>query len=190
MGIIDSAVSAPRKGLVLILCGALCACAQLPRLFKAADPLTADQHFRLGSAYEARGLQDEAVRQYQRAVRLNRADPEAWVALGNVQFKRGDYSRAEDDYLHALNISPLHAGALNNLAMTYLAQDKKLKEAEALAKTALRQKGPLKPYILDTLANFYERERRYPEARASAAQAAAAAATSRGNALPSPPESL
>ena len=189
MGIANPAVKGLKKFLVLLVCGALSACANIPHLFKAADPLTADEHFRLGSAYEAEGLQDAAVRQYQRAVRLNPSDPEPWVALGNIKFKRGNFSLAEGDYLRALNISPFHAGAQNNLAMTYLAQNKNLKEAERLAKSALRQTGPLQPYVLDTLANIYEHERRFPEARAAAAQAAAAA-TSRGITLPLPPENL
>jgi tetratricopeptide (TPR) repeat protein len=184
----------PRLG--LLLCGALCACADLRHEFKPADPLSADDHFRLGAAYEAEGLQDDALRQYQRAARLNRANPELWVALGNIKFKRGEFSRAEEDYLHALDISPVHAGAQNNLAMTYLAQNKNLPEAERLAKAALRHRGPLQPYVLDTLAKIYEAEGRFPEARAAAARAAAAAEaaaeaeSSSRLALPSPPESL
>ena len=175
MGIADHAVPRVRTGAALLLCGALCACANLPRVFKPADPLTAEDHFRLGSAYEAQGLQDDAMRQYQRAAKLNPADPEVWMALGNIKFKFGEYSRAEDAYLRVLNLSPFHAGAQNNLAMAYVAQHIKLKEAERLAKSALRQKGPLQPYVLDTLAKIYEAERRFPEARAAAAKAAAAA---------------
>ena len=158
-------------------------------MFKPADPLTAEEHFRLGYAYETRGLRDDAARQYEKAIRLNPNDPEAWVALGNIEFKRKDYPLAEEDYLRALNISEFNAGALNNLAMTYLAQNKKLKEAERLAKTALHAKGPLQPYVLDTLANIYDREERYPESRAAEAQAATAAASS-GIPFPPPPESL
>ena len=174
MGIINPAVPRLRKIAALLICGALCACAGFPRVFKPADPLSADEHFRLGSAYEAQGLPDDAAKQYQRAARLNPANPEVWLALGNIQFKYGEYGRAEDDYLRVLNLSPFHAGAQNNLAMTYVARHKKLKEAEHLAKAALRQKGPLQPYVLDTLAKIYEAERRFPEARAAAAQAAAA----------------
>lgn len=180
--------------LVLLACCALCACAHADRLFKPADPLSADDHFRLGAAYEAEGLQDDALRQYQRVLRLNRANPEAWVAIGNIKFKRGEYSRAEEDYLSALNVSPSHAGAQNNLAMTYLAQKKNLKEAERLAKGALRHRGPLQRYVLDTLAKIYEAEGRYPEARAAAAQAEAAAkraeAMASSDGIVPPPEPL
>ena len=183
---------APRLG--LLLCAALCACVDLRHAFKPADPLSADDHFRLGAAYEAEGLQDDAVRQYQRAARLNRANPEPWVALGNVKFKKSEFARAEGDYLHALNISPFHAGAQNNLAMTYLAENRNLKEAERLAKAALRRNGPLQPYVLDTLARIYEAEGRFREARAAAAQATeaaqAAASSLSGTAPPPPRQSL
>ncbi|MFI5349445.1 MAG: tetratricopeptide repeat protein [Elusimicrobiota bacterium] len=175
-----------RPPLGLLLCAALCACANPQRVFKPADPLTAEDHFRLGSAYEANGLPDDAAKQYQRSARLNPSNPEIWMALGNIHFKYGEYSRAEDDYLRALNLAPDHVGAQNNLAMTYLTQHKKLKEAERLAKAALRQKGPLQPFVLDTLAKIYEAESRYAEARAAAAQAA----TARGGALTPTPANL
>ena len=176
-----------RKRWSLPLCGALygalCACANAPRPFRR-DPLTADDHFDLGSAYEEQGLQHDAARQYKKALRLDPSDSEAWVASGNVKFKRGDFSRAERDYLRALEVAGDHAGAQNRLAMAYLAQNKKLKEAERLAKTALRQNATLRPYVLDTLAKIYEREGRYDEARATAAEAESAA---KDNGLPYPP---
>lgn len=177
------------KHLGLLLCGALCACADVQRNFAPADPLSADDHFRLASAFEAHGLQDDALRHYQRTVKINPSNPEAWVALGNMKFKRGEFAGAEGDYLRALNCSPGHAGAQNNLALAYLAQNKNLKEAELLAKAALRQKGTLRPYVLDTLASIYAREGRFPEARVAAEQAAAAAA-SNGITLPPKPQSL
>jgi tetratricopeptide (TPR) repeat protein len=178
-----------RRTAGLLLCGMLCACVRLSGMFKAADPLTADQHFRLGAAFERQGRADDAARQYQRVVRLDPDDPEGWVALGNLDYLRGEYARAEDSYLRALNVAPMHTGAQNNLALAYLAQNKKIPEAEQLARAALRRMGPLRPYVLDTLARIYERESRFAEARA-AAQQAAAAATSRGITLPQAPEPL
>ena len=156
------------KGVGLLACAALCACAHLPHLYDMADPLTASDHFRLGDAYEKQGHQEEARRQYERVVTLAPDDPEGWVALGNNDFSRGDLPGAENNYFRALKDSPRHAGALNNLAMTYLAENKNLDEAERLAKTALGQKGPLQPYILDTLAKIYEREGRPPLGEAEA----------------------
>ena len=50
-----------------------------------------------------------------------------------------------------------------------------LKSAERLTQEALAQDGPLKPYILDTLAHIRLRQKRYPEARAALDQAQATA---------------
>jgi protein O-GlcNAc transferase len=169
--------------LVLSLCSALCACAGVKKNFAPADPLSAEDHFRLAAAFESHGLPDDALKHYQRAAKLDPANAEVWVALGNLKFRRGDYGAAEEEYQRALNRSPYHAGAQNNLALAYLAQNKNLKEAELLAKAALRQNGALRPYVLDTLANIYEREGRLPEARVAAQQAAQAAA-SHGITLP------
>lgn len=169
--------------LVLSLCAALGACAGMKKNFAPADPLSAEDHFRLGAAFEAHGLPNDALKHYQRAAKLDPADAEVWVALGNLKFRGGDYAAAEDDYRRALDRSPYHAGAQNNLALAYLAQNKNLKEAELLAKAALRQNSALRPYVLDTLSNIYAREGRLPEARTAAAQAAEAAA-SHGITLP------
>jgi tetratricopeptide (TPR) repeat protein len=144
--------------------------------FAPADPLSADDHFRLGAAFEAHDLPADALKHYTRAAKLAPDNAEVWVALGNLKFRKGDYAAAEDDYQRALDKSPFHAGAQNNLALTYLAQNKKLKEAELLAKAALRQNSALRPYVLDTLSNIYAREGRLPEARTAAAQASEAAA--------------
>jgi hypothetical protein len=57
--------------------------------------------------------------------------------------------------------------------MVALAGNGSLTEAEALAQDALLTAGALRPYVLDTLANIYLRERRYAEAAAAAALAEA-----------------
>jgi tetratricopeptide (TPR) repeat protein len=178
-----------KRAVAALLCGVLGACAVAKRNIAPADPLSADDHFRLGSAFEAHGLPGDALKHYSRAAKLNPDNPEVWVALGNLRFKRGDYAGAEVEYRRALDRAPFHAGAQNNLALTYLARNKNLKEAELLAKAALRHNGTLRPYVLETLANIYEREGRMPEARLAAEQAAAAAA-SNGIKLPPKPESL
>jgi Flp pilus assembly protein TadD len=112
---------------------------------------------RLGAAYESASLPGDALSQYQSAVRLAPKNPEAWLALGNCEYQKGAFAKAEVDYRHVLRISPQHAGAKNNLAMTYLAENKKLDEAERLALEALEDAGPLKPYVLDTLAKIRAR---------------------------------
>ena len=94
------------------------------------------------------------------------ARAESELALGNSAFTADRFAEAEARFREALKASPLHPGAGNNLAMTLLARDGALAEAEALAQDVLERSGPLRPYVLDTLANIYLRQRRYVEAAA------------------------
>lgn len=138
----------------LALAAALAGCGTLPKVFADRDPLTADEHARLGAAYEAQGALADADARYERAVALDRRHHGAWMALGNRAYAEGDFSKAARRYRLVLKLVPRHPGASNNLAMVYLAQNRRLDEAEALAQDALVQGGPLRPYILDTLARI------------------------------------
>jgi len=149
-------------------------CGHLPPLISRRDPLNAGEHAALGASYAAQGLKKEAAAQYLAAAKLNRKEPEAWVAAGNAAFDGDDLPGAERAYRRALKLSPHHAGASNNLAMAFLAGGRNLSEAESLALAALAGEGPLKPYILDTLANIYQRQGRLLEARAALDRAAEA----------------
>ena len=159
----------------LALAGLLAACAHLPPLLRSGDALAPEEHVRLGTSYEAQGLRAEALAQYQAAVRRDPACAEGWLALGNIAFTDGRLKEAEASFRKALKASPHHPGASNNLAMVALARGGSMPEAEALAQDALRQGGSLRPYVLDTLANIYLRERRYADAAAVIDQAEAAA---------------
>jgi len=148
----------------VLLCGGLSACAGL-REASAPDPLTADEHMRLGASYEDQGLREAATKEYAAALRREKDSLPALMALGNVAFQRGDLIEAEIYYRKVLKLVPDHAGANNNLAMVFLVRGSRLEYAETLAKTALKQAGPFRPYVLDTLANVYMREGRYPQAK-------------------------
>lgn len=143
--------------LAAALAASLAGCAPLPKIFRDRDPLTADEHARLGAAYEAQGERKDADAQYLRAVALDRRHEGAWMAIGNRAYEERDYKKARRCYLRVLSLAPGHPGASNNLAMVYLAQDRRLEEAEALAADALAREGPLKPYLLDTLAQIRKR---------------------------------
>jgi tetratricopeptide (TPR) repeat protein len=173
MGLIDPA----RRALspALALASLLAGCGHLPVLIVPRDPLSAEEHARLGASYEAQGLRREAGEQYGAAVRKDPAYASGWMAYGNFSFDGGDLKNAENSFRRVLKLSPRHAAADNNLAMVYLAQGVKLDEAERLAREALAQEGPLKPYILDTLANVDLKRKRCSEARADLDQAQAAA---------------
>jgi tetratricopeptide (TPR) repeat protein len=149
----------------------LSSCAHLPPLVPFRDPLSAQEHAQLGASYEAQGLRAEASQQYEAALRRDPSFVEAWMASGNLSFEDGDLRRAERAYRRVLRLSPHHAGASNNLAMVLLARNRDLARAEQLALDAFEQDGPLRPYILDTLANIYQRQGRRAEAEAAWLQA-------------------
>jgi Tfp pilus assembly protein PilF len=169
---------APRRRFapaILALAGLLASgCVRLPPSLRSSAALASQEHVRLGSSYEVRGLRAKAVAQYQAAVRRDPACADGWVALGNIAFADGRFEAAESSFRTALKAAPHHPGACNNLAMTLLARNGDLKEAEALARDALVQPGSLRPYILDTLANIQLRQRRYAEALNLVEQAEAA----------------
>jgi len=140
-------------------------CSAVPQLVRHRDPLSAVEHLRLGASYEAQGLNEDAALQYQAALHLQKNNLSALAACGNLAFKTGNWKTAETCYRRMVRLDPDNAGAANNLAMVYLWSGKRLKEAERLALAALKHGGPLKPYILDTLASIYGQESRYTEAR-------------------------
>ena len=145
------------------------------------DPLSADEHMRLGSSYEDQSQRAQAAKEYAAALRKQKDYLPALMALGNVAFQDGDLIEAEIYYRKVLRLVPDHAGANNNLAMVFLVRGSRLDTAEQLAKTALKNAGPFRPYVLDTLANVYMREGRYPDARQVLDEAEAAC--SPGNTL-------
>jgi tetratricopeptide (TPR) repeat protein len=156
-------VSARWLGLAVLL--PLTGCAALGG--RAPDPLSADEHMRLGASYEDQGERVSAGREYASALRRQSDHLPALMALGNLAFQGGDLIEAEIYYRKVLHLVPDHAGGNNNLAMVFLVRNSRLEVAESHAKTALKQAGPFRPYVLDTLANVYMRQGRYIDARAA-----------------------
>jgi len=149
----------------VVIGGSFSACSDLPRVRVLHDPLTSEEHVRLGLAYEVEGRTELATREYDDALRKEHGYMPALIGLGNLAFDRGAMKEAEAYYRQALSTAPEDPGVNNNLAMVYLSQQEKLDEAERLANLALAQGGPLQPYVLDTMAHIYVRQRRYREAQ-------------------------
>ncbi len=158
---------------MVALAALLAGCAGPALLGRARDPLSADEHARLGAAYEAQGLRADAKNEYRAAVRRDSGCAECWLALGNSEFNDGRLKEAEAAFRKALKAAPRHPGAANNLAMTLLEGGTRLAEAEKLARSALVNAGELRPYILDTLANILLRTGRPEQAAALLDQAEA-----------------
>src|SRR5579885_3007376 len=104
----------PRAAAALMLASLLSGCATMGR---SDDPLTADEHMRLGASYEDQGLREQATKEYAAALREQKDCLPAMMALGNAAFEGGDLIEAEIYYRKVLKLVPDHAGAPNNLAM-------------------------------------------------------------------------
>ncbi len=160
---------------IVVMGAGLPACSDLPQIRPLHDPLTAEEHVMLGLTYEGQGHRDLAAHEYHTALTREAGFVPALIGLGNLAFAEGAIEESETYYQQALANSPEHPGANNNLAMLYLARGVNLQEAERLALRALAQRGPLQPYVLDTLAQVYARQGRYKEAVAALNEAEAAA---------------
>ncbi len=77
----------------------------------------------------------------------------AWTNLGNAEMQLGRRPAAEEAFRKALELEPDAADTLNNLAWL-LFEDKRIDEAEPLARKAVTTKAPDQWLRLDTLARI------------------------------------
>jgi len=131
----------------LLLGAALCAGCALPHIAVHDDPLSAEEHLKLGMAYEADKEPERAAAEYRLAARKVLV---ARLYLGNVLFGMGKLGDAEGEYRAALKQLPDNAEVLNNLAWLLCTQKKSLEEAETLAARAVRLE-PKREAFADTL---------------------------------------
>lgn len=129
------------------------------------DPLTPREHVVLGETYMKQRNYDSAGREFETAIQRDPHYVPALVALGDLAFENGEWEEAELYYQKALELSPNHPVAANNLAMLYLSQGKNSDEAERLARHALQQDTNFHPYIQETLATLYLKQGRLEEAQ-------------------------
>lgn len=163
--------------LLLFFIFALVRCGTVPRIVILQDPLSADEHLKLGLSYEAKGEFDLAISEYEAA--LKKGGPISVIEgyLGNVYYSKKDFPAAKRAYRKSLHESPHNAPLLNNLASLYLIEKGDLKEAEALARQAIEIDPARRAYYLDTLGSIY-RERGEYDLALSAYQEAEGVASS------------
>jgi len=107
------------------------------------------------------GKADEAKTKYQEIIQNHSKDYVAINGLGNILRDQGDYPKAEEMYLRALDINPGFEFAYNNLLTIYQMWSK---EEEKLAKLQIFgeviQKGlaarPRSGNILGTALSYYQ----------------------------------
>lgn len=87
-----------------------------------------------GDAYCGKGDYDQAIADYNEAIRLDPDDALTYIGRGDVYYSKGDYDRAVADYDTAVQIDPAYDEARQNL--------KQALEAKATLDTApFLQKG-------------------------------------------------
>ena len=137
----------------------LTGCGTVPKIIFLKDPLSSEEHLRLGLSYEGQGQWDLALSEYEAALKKGGSPSVIYGYRGNVYFSKKDYASAKDAYQKSLSENPQNGPVLNNLAFVYLVQKKNLKEAERLIRSAIEIDPSRKPYYLDTLGTvFLERD--------------------------------
>jgi tetratricopeptide (TPR) repeat protein len=143
---------------------ALDACGYAALTGREEYPLSAREHFTLGSIYENRGEPELALREYTMALRKDSHFLPAMTRLGELSYVMGHYDQAESYYRKAIKLAPQNGDLYNNLCWVYLSQGKKLKKAEKLISVAMEVKPEHKGYYLDTLGAIYLELHRFREA--------------------------
>ena len=135
---------------ILILALLLSSCS-LPKIIVLHDPLSADEHVRLGGIYDAQGKTELARDQYRAAVGQDAKHSKAWALLADASVLLKDYPGSVKAYKKALKLDPQNGDLHNNLAWVYVLQDDNLEEAHGLVAKALLLEPAHRPYYLDTL---------------------------------------
>ncbi len=91
---------------------------------RVSSSVFADDFFLRGNEYYEKGLYDEAITDYTKALEINPNHTSALFYRGTTYLKRSRYDEAIADYTKALEIKPNHSMALNNRAAAY--DDKKM----------------------------------------------------------------
>jgi len=144
----------------------------LPQIIVLHDPLSAEEHIKLGGIYDSQGKTGLAREQYRFAVRQDPKNGRAWSLLGDIAYREKDYPEAEKAYGKALDLDPKSGDLHNNLAWVYVQQDRKLSKAQNLVMRALELAPDHRPYYLDTLGVIQLRLGKIPDAITSLLEAA------------------
>ena len=138
--------------LMLTLLVIIAGCA-MPRIIIYDDPLSSEEHLKLGMAYEKDRELDNAIGEYKAAARRL---PIAYLYLGNVHFQKNELDQAEKYYKKAIRKDPHNADAHNNLAWLYYIREENLDKAENLALRAMELDPSKRDVYMDTLEKVRE----------------------------------
>ncbi|HVR42792.1 MAG TPA: tetratricopeptide repeat protein [Thermoanaerobaculia bacterium] len=116
------------------------------------EPQALESALRQAVLLEEKGRLDEARESYLHLAVRHSDSAIVWTNLGNVEARRGDPDAAESAYRRAIEIDPEGRDALNNLAWL-LYGERRLDEAETIARRAVEAPGPDPHLAWDTLGH-------------------------------------
>lgn len=106
----------------------------------------------IARAAEARGDDDEAIRNFKTAIELNPGFPNAALNLGDLYLRKARLREAVDLFLKAIEIRPNFAAAFNRLGVAYSRQKLANEAIAALRRAAELEKGnPWHPYTIGVI---------------------------------------
>jgi tetratricopeptide (TPR) repeat protein len=126
-----------------------------------------DPYLRIGNMLRSEERFAEAADAYDEAVaRLGEPEPRHWTLFyfRGIALERSDqWSRAEGDFLRALELQPEQPYVMNYLAYSWVEQKMNLDRAQEMLRDAVRQE-PDDGYIVDSLGWVYYRLGKYEDA--------------------------
>ena len=108
-------------------------------------------------------------------------NPDLFRILGDIYYANSDFANAAHSYEKAAALDPRNSTVLNNLAWLYATcEDERYQNPEKALELAQRAAAlDQSPHILDTLAESWYRNGRYPEAMEAGRRALEAAGKNR-----------
>ena len=83
------------------------------------NPKDADAYYSRGAAYRKKGMFDQAIEEFNKAVELNPKYVDAYVVRGSTYYLKRGHDQAISDYSKAIELNPKLAGAYNGRGAAY-----------------------------------------------------------------------
>jgi Flp pilus assembly protein TadD len=143
------------------------------------QPYYADAYYNRGTVLFAKGLINEAVADWEKALQIEPGYADAHTGLGNALLRQGLLTEAIAHYEQASSLAPADPYSRNNMAWVLAtSSDVSIRDgakAVGLAEQAVALSGGREPQFLRTLGAAYAETGRFTEAIAAVRQAAAIA---------------